>query len=320
MQTALACLLVLVGCSDPVVIDLNLDRLKTCLKTEDRCLIVLSVATKNISAESYQWYTEGLKKFDYDFHIIGTNLDWNGWITRGEAMKAALETLSQNFSHEELEKKIIVATSDTGDVLVQEPPQQLMSKFEKKQNDLKTKFGSKLDAEHLVIVGGEWFCGVNCERRSHEWFDRLNIDKNQRIFPYAQGGFLMGPAAAAKKFYAYTVDFMKSKINDDQIAMGNFAIEHPAHIYIDYQQEIAATIVENALSNTKPVSGLNYDQNHLYELADKGVALGEDVQQRIGSTEKIYPTFLHVPNNTRSASAKTYWEKLVDHLKIKTWK
>jgi hypothetical protein len=267
---------------------------------------------------SYQHYTDSLKKFGYDFHIIGRDLGWNSWITRGSAMRSAILSLKQNFSKEDL-KKIVVVTSDTGDVLVQNGPKTLLEKFNKKKAELKNQYRKQLDVDNMVMVGGEWFCGGTCEPRSSFWFDRLKIDVKERLFPYPQGGFLIGTADSLFGYFNYTVQFMRDVENDDQIAMGNFAIDHPAHIYIDYKQELAATILEKFPGEQTPDTGLDYDRDKLYDFSKEGYALSQTLQNRIGSSATIYPSFLHVPNNVRRESVMKFWEKLVDHLKSTAW-
>lgn len=305
------------NCDRPPI-DFDLSPLRQCVAHEERCLIVLSVATKNIAADSFQTYTDGLKQFGYDFHIIGTNRNWKGWVTRGLSMQDALAKIEEEFTAQEL-NKIIIATSDTGDVVVQRGPRELLDQFEKKLIAIRDQFGTKLRTNDLVIVGGEWFCYGNCDARVRTWYERLGIDESKRIFPHAQGGFLMGPVTAAKRFYDYTVEFMLSRRNDDQIAMANFAIDHPQYIYIDYQQELAATIVDFFSPGRPPIEGFDYSEANTYEFADKGLALSKAVQQIIGSAETIYPSFLHVPGNTRAGYVKTYWDKLVAHIKQKAW-
>lgn len=314
-------LLSTISCNKPFseLPPLDLSKLKACLKTENECLFVMSIATKNIKEESYAEYVRGLKRFDYNFQILGNQLDWEGWITRGRAMKSALIQLENSFTPVEL-NKIIVVTSDTGDVLVQRDPQYLLQKYKNKTDEIKNKF-PKLKSNDLVIVGGEANCGSNCDPNIYKWYDKLNIPQTERIFPYVQGGFLMGPVLAMKRFYSYTVEHMSNITNDDQIAMAGFALENPEHIYIDYHQEIAATIVEFGQNNPNapPAIGLNYDWNQAYQFAPLGLALGEEIQKRIGSDEKIYPIFIHLPNNQRERAASHYWKRLVDHVRATAW-
>lgn len=310
------------GCFDPssVRISVETDTLKRCLKNEDLCLMVLGVATKNMTEKSYSPYVESLKSFAFNYQIIGKHLDWHGWITRGAIMKAAMMNLKNNFTDEEL-RKIIIVTSDTGDVLVQGGPNELLNLYKQKIVELKTDLPDELDTEKLIIVGGEWACGANCEKKASSWFDRLKIEKSKRYFPHPQGGFLMGPPDALLEYYTYTVEYMDLKKNDDQIAMGNFALDCPRKIYIDYQQEIVATIAVIGGDYIIPDTGLNTYEKKLYKFTDKGLTLGDDISAAIGrSKETVYPPFLHIFNNTRSAQVKDYWDDLVAHLKQKVWK
>lgn len=307
------------NCFNPDDISVNFDtkNLRECVKNKDKCLIVLSVVTKNISSDSYPNYSYSLNKYGYDFHIIGTDLGWNGWITRGAAMRAAMNNLKNTFNAEEL-KKILVISSDTGDVLVQKSPDELLALYKNKLIQIETQFPGQLETQDLVIVGGEWHCGENCEQNSKVWFDRLKIDQRERYFRYPQGGFLMGSPIALHNFYEYTVKFMNLEINDDQIAMGKFAINYPSKIYIDYKQELVATIVIPGHLDEK--TGLDLDENKLYTFSEKGLSLGDALRKKIGSVEKIYPAFLHVPNNMRNNRVREYWDKLVAHLKMTAWK
>lgn len=305
---------------DPYAIKIDVDtaKLSECLEKNDRCLMVLSVATKNIPESSYKSYTDSLKHFNYNFQIIGKALGWNGWLTRGAAMRAAMVNLTKKYPQEKLDK-IIIVSSDTGDVLVQSGPEKLLYKFNSKKIDLQKSYPNKFKKD-LVMVGGEWSCGGNCEPRSRSWFDRLDIAPEKRLFPYTQGGFLMGSVPALLRYYNYTVEYMNTIRNDDQIAMGNFAINNPEYIYIDYRQELAATMTRYKSGNKTPKTGIDYNKNNLYKLDNKGYTLSSEVQEKIGSKEKIYPAFIHVPNNTRSDSVREFWEKLIEDLKTTAWK
>jgi hypothetical protein len=303
------------GCFNPYDVKITFDvaPLKECLKKNEKCIIVLSVSTKNIPSSSYRDYTYSLEKLGYDFHIIGGELGWSGWITRASAMRAAILHLKNNFSEEEL-KKIMVVSSDTGDVLVQNNPQDLLNAYEKKCAELKTQFSKQLETEDLIIAGGEWNCGGNCLQKSSKWFERLKIDRKERYFPYPQGGFLMGSPNALFPYYEYIIKYMDEVFNDDQIALGRFVVEYPSKIYIDYKQEFAATII----------LGGRFDdatQVHLdYQLSEHGLALGDELSKKIGKSDKIYPAFLHIPNNTREEHVINFWQKLISHLKMTAWK
>lgn len=312
----------IIGCSDDSSVDIKFDisSLKECVKNEDHCVTILSVSTKNISKDSYLPYSEALTKLKYDYHIIGTDLDWRGWITRGAAMKGAMIYLKNNFSPKEL-KKIVVASSDTGDVLVQKGPAELIKMYKAKTAELEKNYKTLLDTENLIIVGGEWWCSGNCEKQASSWFDRLEIPNSKRYFPHPQGGFIMGPVDALYDYYTYTTQYMTTVENDDQIAMGNFAIEYPEKIYIDYKQEIAATILMVSEYYPSEETGLNLDENNLYEFTNKGLSLSKKLIAEIGriDSDGVYPAFLHMPNNTRKEVVKTYWNKLVAHLRQTVW-
>lgn len=310
------------GCSDPnaLKIPIKTSGLEKCLSNEKQCLMVLSVATKNIPAKSYAPYEESLKYLGYNYEIIGVDQDWHGWITRGAIMKGAMDYLSKRFTREEL-KKIIIVSSDTGDVLVQRGPADLLALYRGKKAELKAQYPDKLDTENLIVVGGEWVCGGNCEKKATSWFDRLNIEKTKRYFPYAQGGFLMGPVDALLDYYTYTVDFMETVYNDDQIAMGNFVHNYPHEVYIDFQQEIMTTILVRPGDTISSETGVNFFQDKLYKFTSAGFALGDTFSNTIGKPlDTVYPVFLHMPNNTREEPVKNYWDRLVDHLQKTVWK
>lgn len=320
-------LLVVLGClsffscdkhlqGDAAILPFNPEKLNACLAREDRCVLALSVATKNIDAQTYTEFTDSMKIMGYDSHVIGRDLIWHGWITRGETMRKAMASLKEYFSPEAL-KKIIVVSTDTGDVLTQRPPKELLRKYYEKTKALHEKYGDKLDTENLIIVGSEWYCGTNCGRQSLSWYDRLGIPESKRAFAYPQGGFIMGPPEALLNYYTHTVNFMNKVENDDQIAMGDFIANNPSKAYIDYLQEIVATTL--LYRGFDATTGLNYDINEIYQLLPKGLALGKELLKLIGTNENIYPAFIHMPNNRRDDQYKKLWERFVDHLQKTVW-
>lgn len=294
----------------------NSEKLNLCLKNEARCVIALSVATKNIDPQSYAEFSKSMKIMDYDFHVIGRDLAWKGWITRGKAMRNAMLSLKNHLSPEDL-KKVIVVSTDTTDILTQRSPKELLRKYDAKTKGLNEKYGDKLDTANLIIVGGEWYCGGNCLPQSLSWYERLGIPESKRPFPFPQGGFVMGPVEALLNYYTHTVNYMTEKINDDQLAMGDFVVNNPSKIYIDFYQEIVATTLLDRGFDAG--TGLNYDVNEIYQFLPDGLALGKEVLALMGSNENIYPVFIHVPNNTKQDHYIKLWDRIVNHLQKNVW-
>ena len=155
-----------------------------------------------------------LKKFKYNYSIIGKGDVWNGWKTIMNAMFKKLSKLPENQ---------LVCKMDAFDVLVTAPPNEFLEKWSK----FKTP----------IVVGAE-----SCKAVfpvAGDYYEYHALDCSKMDYPYFNAGCIIGYAGPLAAFYKWALD---NDYSDDQVALINYANKFPEKVGLDHQQEIIANV------------------------------------------------------------------------------
>ena len=120
-------------------------------------------------------FINSLKKYDYDYAIIGNGMKWENFMTKIKECLRYIKTLNSNQ---------IVAIVDAYDVMATGPSSEFMSRYK--------SYGKE------IVVGSETYCGSNCIPLDTFWGD-----KQRSKLQYANGGFYVGPSGKICKLLEY---------------------------------------------------------------------------------------------------------------------
>lgn len=152
---------------------------------------------------------------------IGTDIKWQGWITRMKEYKKYCQELKNQDE--------IIVLSDAYDVLCLRSSIDFLSLYNQY-------------AQNKIIIGAEIGCHPgNCVAPNEWWNENnLNVDfkhikKGGGIISeegprFVNGGLIAGPAKKLSIMWEWALN---EKFSDDQIALGNYTNQFPQEIFLD---------------------------------------------------------------------------------------
>ena len=185
---------------------------------------------------------QSFKKYNYKYQIIGKGTEWKNFITKIKHCQAYLEKMEYND---------IVVVTDAFDVIACNSSDRLERKFRRFNKGL--------------VFGCENICLDNCIPPTN--YFRLN---KKGVYNYANGGFYMGYRDNLVHLYKYV---LKTKLTDDQVAIGKYINKYPTKVALDTQGELVSNIQINSYNHTI------WKNNRVYN-----------------KVTKKYPCFIHTPS------------------------
>jgi hypothetical protein len=204
--------------------------------------VLISMDTK-LTENSFN-FIKTLTHREWNFKIIGTNLEWKGFINRMETYLEELKTLDKNQ---------ICILSDARDVLCLRPPTYFNNKF--------------LEFNSNIVVSGEMICGgysdpkyyeldpnyknstklYNCYPMHNFWkakgYDINNLPNRK----YLNAGLISGYCFALIEMLEWSISKAKEQgIDDDQYVMGMYIDQNPENVTIDIDAELLHSSVFGA--------------------------------------------------------------------------
>ena len=171
--------------------------------------------------EASQNFENSMKKWGYDYQIIGQGVQWKGFIsTRVNHYISFLGKIIGEDQHH------LVILVDCFDVLACGPPTELLSKYKQYFKD-------------QVVIGGETFCTTGGKipryRLNNFWAGRERPSRNSNV----NAGFIMGPP---DRIYKILVDISSNPTtDDDQYELAKYIDEtKPIDVSIDTDYKIIA--------------------------------------------------------------------------------
>lgn len=173
-------------------------------------LLILAFANdKNILLTNLKY---SLKKYGYEYKIIGDGIKWVNFMTK---IKECYDYINN------LEDDYIISIIDAYDILACDSPDVLLSKF--------LSYNSK------IVIGAENDCGGNCVPLVNYF---KNNNKKSR-YKYANGGFYIGYKQDILFMLEYILDL---NISDDQIGLGKYINDYPENIYLDTDGDFISNV------------------------------------------------------------------------------
>lgn len=156
-----------------------------------------------------------MHKFGHEPVVLGMGKPWQGWLTRTQEYFDYVQTLSP---------ATVVVLIDAFDALACRSPEGLLETY--------LSFGKPL------VISTENICNklLNC-RPITQWWQQTLQPKNK--YQYVNAGFMIGTAEGLSK----TLDFiLKSKIQDDQLALCHYVEAYPERVALDTESRLMGTL------------------------------------------------------------------------------
>jgi hypothetical protein len=246
---------------------------------------LLIVSYANTHTRNFYNYKHSLRKYGYKYKILGKGEKWKGFNSKISAYYNYLKHFKYN-------KNLLICITDCYDVLACNKPNKLIEKYLKNYNN-KILFG----------------CEANCLERNCLYLSKLwkkkNGDSSLPSNRYLNSGFILGKLSMILDLLKFTMDqFTINGIDDDQLAMCQYAQKYPENVVLDIKSSIIATIHYDLF---------NYQINSLKSY--------NNVKNIVFNT---FPSFLHTPGMTSDLSyrldyigRKLFGDKYREETKLK---
>jgi hypothetical protein len=196
-------------------------------------LLILSFCNI-LNDNGYHNYVKSLKKFKYNYKILGKGVKWEGFVqTKIKYCYDYLKTLDDN-------DNLVICVTDVLDMLAIAPPEELYKKF--------------LEFKKPIVIGAEQ--GYSYLTPSYEPHIKLSPSYRKRKFVNA--GFYIGYKKNLCDMYEY---ILSQDIFDDQICVGKYIYEHQNNYALDYRCKIIHNIDNKELLDFK-----NHPNNNIKRL------------------------------------------------------
>jgi hypothetical protein len=163
---------------------------------------------------------KSLKKYNYDYDIIGQGVKWTGFMTKINGYLNYISGMKNNQ---------IIAIVDAYDVIVCGSSDQFISKYK--------SYGKPL------VIGSETFCGCNCIPVDNWW--HTNSSTSGRVkkgqLQYVNSGFCVGTVKSLKKALNFMLEL---GIGDDQEALCTYVNKYPEEVALDTNAYLVANITQ----------------------------------------------------------------------------
>lgn len=158
-------------------------------------------------------FIRSLKKFGYDYAIIGNGIKWENFMTKIRECLKYIKTLNP---HQ------LVAIVDAYDVMATGPSDEFIAKYK--------SYGKPL------VVGSETYCGSNCIPLDSFWI----TDKRPNL-QYANGGFYVGPAWKVSQLFNFMLTL---GTGDDQEALCTYINNYSEEVALDTKAKLVGNITQ----------------------------------------------------------------------------
>lgn len=163
------------------------------------------IAFSNIEDAGSMNYVSSLKKFGYNYTILGKGVKWRGFVKT--KIKHIYRYLISQYSTRDINKTDIICITDVNDVLACCYPNEVISKF----------LGFNCD---LVIGSEDPYLPVICVKEQRNKYPK----HIKRV--YCNGGFYIGYPHAIIRMYEYVLSL---GLNDDQLCIGLYNVHNTGH-------------------------------------------------------------------------------------------
>ena len=230
---------------------------------EDRIdnLTVLSVCTN--PGPGLDNFVASLRKFDYNFEIIGLGEPWGGWKWRTEQYIQALESKEDG----------LYVLCDSNDVLAIRPPKYLINQFHRYGDDT------------YVLIGSEQGCWNDHLKRYPMQRRRIlrEYSKYSQRYKYPNGGFIMG----YRNSLLYVLKCNR-EAEDDQMGYTTLKMLYPGLFTVDVN-----TLCVGNIAATIPLFDRRIEEVNERSLWNIRADMDEVIAQN--SITENSPAFLHFP-------------------------
>lgn len=234
-------------------------------------LIVLSVATSEISDNSIEKFVNSMNFHNYNFKILGRHLKWSGFQSKTKICIDEIENIKNLYKY--------TVICDCTDVFVTAPPQTLI--------DI-------LNFDPKIYIGAEHIPYYNKGKNTYQKIISFlqSINSNTSFSPYPNGGFLCGPTLDLLKIIEKNLEYI-----DDQAGYMD-AIFNGTNICIDYNNII--------VSNIPNYNYFPYSLNNLTRTIINQYKHDKILNRFYNTTTLQYPIFLHFPGKNFSVMNNFY--------------
>lgn len=250
-------------------------------------IFVISFANKkNILSSNLE---NTLKKYNYDYEIIGDGLKWENFMTK------IRECYKYIKSNKDFNKNTVIAIVDCYDLFACDSPKKLIKKFK--------SFDKK------IVAGAESMCLGNCIPLNSYY--RYHDMKKNHPYQYANGGFYIG----YKEYILDMLHFMLKLNNpDDQIALCKYINKYPKNVGIDTTGSMVSNItlysyfdsywnkkknkVKNTLTNEYPcfvhTPGADLDCKYRYDYFGEKILGTKHKSDKTNNVKKMISNYKYV--------------------------
>jgi hypothetical protein len=247
-------------------------------------LLILSYANKEtINSVNY---INSLKKYKYNYKVVGDGETWVNFITKIKAC--------YNYLITEIKYNLICLT-DTYDVLCCGPKQELINKFKTFKKD--------------IVFSTE----NNCVKGQCIYLNNYYKQNKKLLYPYLNAGFYMGKKDKIIELLKFILDTsIKTGIVDDQFLCCVYVQQFPNNVALDNDCKLIATICYNVLDykwNNNRVYNIktqqkccflhspNMNSDLSYRLDYYGKRILKDKYKRENFINRLIKFFKHVKSN-----------------------